>query len=114
MLCESIFDSYVFINLFKSRYSTGFGVTGGSVLFQDFYSREVANPIHLTVDTSFTNGEGSIKAFVSNNLYLGDRQLAAQFQEISLDLRMVEAERVGCMCRLIIYYAYLHFPSLET
>ncbi|KAI6684974.1 hypothetical protein NL676_030887 [Syzygium grande] len=37
----------------------------------------------------------SIKAYVSTNLSLGDRQLAAQFQEISLDLRMVEAERVG-------------------
>uniref|UniRef100_A0A7N0TH37 Eukaryotic translation initiation factor 3 subunit F n=1 Tax=Kalanchoe fedtschenkoi TaxID=63787 RepID=A0A7N0TH37_KALFE len=76
-------------------YSTGFGVTGGSVLIHDFYSREVANPIHLTVDTGFRNGEGSIKAFVSNSLSLGDRQLAAQFQEIPLDLRMVEAERVG-------------------
>ncbi|CAM8910358.1 unnamed protein product [Rhodiola kirilowii] len=76
-------------------YSTGFGVTGGSAVYHDFYSREVANPIHLTVDTSFRNGEGSIKAFVSNSLSLGDRQLAAQFQEISLDLRMVEAERVG-------------------
>lgn len=50
-----------------------------------------------------------IKAYVSVNLALGDRQLAAQFQEIPLDLRMVEAERLGCMyhfnhlrCYLII------------
>lgn len=78
------------------RYSTGAGVTGGSALIHDFYAREVTNPIHLTVDTGFTNGEGTIKAFVSSNLSLGDRQLAAQFQEIPVDLRMVEAERVGC------------------
>ncbi|XWS65878.1 hypothetical protein CRYUN_Cryun05aG0151400 [Craigia yunnanensis] len=76
-------------------YSTGLGVTGGSVLIHDFYSREVANPVHLTVDTGFRNGEGTIKAYVSVNLALGDRQLAAQFQEIPLDLRMVEAERLG-------------------
>ncbi|XP_043698477.1 eukaryotic translation initiation factor 3 subunit F-like [Telopea speciosissima] len=76
-------------------YSTGFGVSGGSALIHDFYSREIPNPLHLTVDTGFKNGEASIKAFVSLNLFLGDRQLAAQFQEIPLDLRMVEAERVG-------------------
>ncbi|KAI5665682.1 hypothetical protein M9H77_15535 [Catharanthus roseus] len=76
-------------------FSTGFGVTGGSALIHDFYSREVTNPIHLIVDTGFTNGAAAIKAFVSVGLSLGDQQLAAQFQEIPLDLRMVEAERVG-------------------
>ncbi|CAK9326247.1 unnamed protein product [Citrullus colocynthis] len=76
-------------------YSTGTGVTGGSALIHEFYSREVGNPIHLTVDTGFKNGEGTIKAYISVNLSLGDRQLAAQFQEIPLDLRMVEAERLG-------------------
>ncbi|KAE9591256.1 hypothetical protein Lal_00038592 [Lupinus albus] len=76
-------------------YSTGLGVTGGSALIHEFYSREVSNPIHLTVDTGFTFGEGTIKAYVSNNLSLGDRQIAAQFQEIPLDLRMIEAERIG-------------------
>ncbi|KAK4756049.1 hypothetical protein SAY87_009806 [Trapa incisa] len=76
-------------------YSTGFGVNGGSALIHEFYSREVINPVHLTVDTGFNNGQASIKAYVSTNLSLGDRPLAAQFQEIHLDLRMVEAERVG-------------------
>ncbi|XP_050385999.1 eukaryotic translation initiation factor 3 subunit F [Argentina anserina] len=87
-------------------YSTGLGVTGCSVLIHDFYSSEVPNPVHLTVDTGFSNGEGALKAYVSSNLSLsfgetkqrqGDRQLplAAQFQEIPLDLRMVEAEQVG-------------------
>ncbi|KAK7276374.1 hypothetical protein RIF29_17513 [Crotalaria pallida] len=76
-------------------YSTGLGVSGGSALIHEFYSREVPNPIHLTVDTGFISGEGTIKAYVSNNLSLGDRQIAAQFQEIPLDLRLVEAERIG-------------------
>ncbi|XP_019180760.1 PREDICTED: eukaryotic translation initiation factor 3 subunit F [Ipomoea nil] len=76
-------------------FSTGFGVSGGSALIHEFYSREVTNPVHLTVDTGFTNGEATIKAFISVNLSLGDQPLAAQFQEIPLDLRMIEAERVG-------------------
>jgi translation initiation factor 3 subunit F len=76
-------------------FSTASGVTGGSALIHEFYSREASNPVHLIVDTAFTNGEASIKAFVSINLSLGDQQLAAQFQEIPLDLRMVEAQRVG-------------------
>ncbi|XP_024020513.1 eukaryotic translation initiation factor 3 subunit F [Morus notabilis] len=76
-------------------YSTGLGVNSGSQLIHEFYSREVPNPVHLTVDTGFNNGEGTIKAYVSVNLSLGDRQIAAQFQEIPLDLRMVEAEQVG-------------------
>jgi len=76
-------------------YSTGAGVSGSSALIQDFYAKEVANPVHLTVDTSFLNEQATIKAYVSTTLSLGDRQLAAQFHEIPLDLRMVEAERVG-------------------
>ncbi|WOH09068.1 hypothetical protein DCAR_0728521 [Daucus carota subsp. sativus] len=76
-------------------FSTGFGVSGGSALIHEFYSREATNPVHLTVDTGFTNGDATIKGFVSVNLSLGDHQLASQFQEIPLDLRMVEAERIG-------------------
>ncbi|KAL2622097.1 hypothetical protein R1flu_002302 [Riccia fluitans] len=76
-------------------YSTGAGVSGSDALIQDFYGREVTNPVHLTVDTSFSDDRPSIKAYVSTNLTLGDRQLAAQFHEIQLDLRMIEAERIG-------------------
>ncbi|GFP82196.1 eukaryotic translation initiation factor 3 subunit f [Phtheirospermum japonicum] len=75
-------------------FSTG-GVTAGSALIHEFYSREVTNPVHLTVDTEFRTGNAAIKSFVSLNLSLGDQQLAAQFQEIPLDLRMVEAESIG-------------------
>ncbi|KAL6541595.1 Eukaryotic translation initiation factor 3 subunit F [Orobanche gracilis] len=75
-------------------FSTG-GVTAGSALIHEFYAREVTNPVHLVVDTEFRSGNAAVKAFVSINLSLGDQQLAAQFQEIPLDLRMVEAERIG-------------------
>ncbi|MCO5563967.1 hypothetical protein L7F22_017620 [Adiantum nelumboides] len=76
-------------------YSTSAGVSGSDALIQDFYAREATNPVYLTVDTTFQDESASIKAFVSTALSLGDRQLAAQFHEVQLDLRMVEAERVG-------------------
>lgn len=90
------------------RYSTGLGVSGGSALIHEFYSREVTNPVHLTVDTGFTNADAGIKAYVSVNLSLGERTLAAQFNEIPLDLRMAEAERVGCKKLCIIFNIYLN------
>jgi len=104
------------MNLVTScRYSTGLGVTGGSALIHEFYSREVSNPIHLTVDTGFADGDGTIKAYVSNNLSLGDQQIAAQFQEIPLDLRMVEAERIGCMYWLdFIFVIYLFYVFIKA
>ncbi|KAL5993639.1 hypothetical protein ACLOJK_040891 [Asimina triloba] len=65
----------------------------GSALMHDFYSKEVANPVQLIIDTGFRNEEASIKADVSVNLSLRDWKLATQFNEIPLDLMMTEAER---------------------
>jgi translation initiation factor 3 subunit F len=76
-------------------FSSGAGVSGGSALIHEFYSREAQSPVHLIVDTGFSKAEATIKAFVSVNLSLRDQQLATQFQEILLDLCMVEAQRVG-------------------
>ena len=45
-------------------YSTGARVSGSSALIQYFYAREVTNPVHLTVDTSFLNKQATIKASV--------------------------------------------------
>eukprot|EP00271_Cylindrocystis_brebissonii_P011280 TRINITY_DN28408_c0_g1_i1.p1 TRINITY_DN28408_c0_g1~~TRINITY_DN28408_c0_g1_i1.p1 ORF type:complete len:290 (-),score=56.98 TRINITY_DN28408_c0_g1_i1:296-1165(-) len=81
-------------------YSSGSGLSGSDALIQDFYVRETPNPIHLTVDPSASlvgSAERSnlMKAYVSTALALGERRLVAQFQEIQLDFRMVEAERIG-------------------
>lgn len=72
-------------------------MSSSDALIQEFYARETTNPVYVTVDTTFQDETASIRAFVSTTLSLGERQLAAQFHEIQLDLRMVEAERVGCM-----------------
>ena len=86
----------ILLGIFNHRYSTSARVSGSDALIQDFYARETQNPVYLTVDTTFQDEAASIKAYVSTILTLGERQLAAQFHEVQLDLRMVEAERVGC------------------
>ncbi|CAM6095491.1 unnamed protein product [Calypogeia fissa] len=95
---RNMFDLHQRVNakeVIVGWYSTGAGVSGSDALIQDFYAREVTNPVHLTVDTTFSDEKACIKAYVSTNLTLGDRQLAAQFHEIQLDLRLIEAERIG-------------------
>jgi translation initiation factor 3 subunit F len=76
-------------------YSTGSNLSPSDTLIHDFYGREVANPVLLIVDTAFAEEKVNIKVFVSTLLTLGERQLAAQFHEVQLDLRLVEAERIG-------------------
>lgn len=83
------------------RYSTSASLSPSDTLIHEFYGREVANPVLLTVDTAFAEEKANIKVFVSTLLTLGDRQLAAQFHEVQLDLRLIEAERIGCKCFLV-------------
>ena len=49
---------------FHDRYATGFDITEHSVLIHEYYSREAANPIHLTVDTALQSGKMNIRAYV--------------------------------------------------
>ena len=81
-------------------------------LIHEFYGREVSNPVLLTVDTQFTEERANIKAFVSTLLTLGDRQLAAQFHEVQLDLRLIEAERIGC--KIILFFSFIFVASHNT
>jgi len=76
-------------------YSTGRGVTGSDALIQDFFARECPTCVHLTVDPNLTVEKSVVKAYVGSSLTLADRQLASYFQDVPLDLRLVEAERVG-------------------
>ena len=98
-----------FIYILKSvlgfcRYSTGASLSPSDTLIHEFYGREVSNPVLLTVDTQFTEERANIKAFVSTLLTLGDRQLAAQFHEVQLDLRLIEAERIGCKTNFVLFW----------
>lgn len=76
-------------------YSTGRGVDQSDALIQDFYGRDVANPVHLTVDTLMTGDQMAVEAYVSTSLSLGDKPVATHFHQIAVDMRMMEADRVG-------------------
>lgn len=76
-------------------YSTGGGLVNSDALIQDFYSGQTAHPIHLTVDTTMTNDEIAVKAFLSTSLSLGEKLIATHFHEIQTEMRMVDADRVG-------------------
>lgn len=79
-------------------YSTGSGIQSTDTLIHDFYGRECATPVHLTVDTSFANPSEVLGAFVGAPVTLSsvtDGPLATQFQKVALETRFAEAERVG-------------------
>ncbi|CAI7771678.1 unnamed protein product [Closterium sp. NIES-53] len=88
-------------------YSTGSGVSPFDVLIHDFYTKEAGHPIHLTIDTTFqslaaggASGQpggvtSAVRAYVSTPLFIGEKQLAAAFQEIEVDMRMADAEKIG-------------------
>ncbi|CAI7780239.1 unnamed protein product [Closterium sp. NIES-53] len=93
-------------------YSTGSGVSPFDVLIHDFYTKEAGHPIHLTIDTTFqslaaggASGQpggvtSAVRAYVSTPLFIGEKQLAAAFQEIEVDMRMADAEKIGLDMRM--------------
>ena len=67
-------------------------------MIHDFYGRECSNPVHMLVDTGLTQGRMNVKAFVSSSLSpsVTDRPWGSQFQQIKLDFKTFESEKVGC------------------
>jgi len=90
-------------------YSTGRGVDQSDALIQDFYARDVAHPVHLTLDTLMTGDEMTVEAYVSTSLSLGDKPMATHFHQIQVDLRMMDADRVGI--ELLKEQKSEHLPS---
>ena len=46
-------------------YATGDEINDYSLLIHEFYSKQVEDPIHLTLDTELSNGDMSIKSYKS-------------------------------------------------
>jgi len=95
---KTMFDLHHRVNpkeVIVGWYSTGGGLVNSDALIQDFYSGQTAHPIHLTVDTTMTNDEIAVKAFLSTSLSLGEKLIATHFHEIQTEMRMVDADRVG-------------------
>ncbi|XP_035225255.1 eukaryotic translation initiation factor 3 subunit F-1-like [Stegodyphus dumicola] len=76
-------------------YATGADVTGHSVLIHDYYSRETNNPIHLTVDTSLSEGSVTWKAFTSTNFGVPGKNTGTMFTPCKVEIVGYEPELVG-------------------
>jgi translation initiation factor 3 subunit F len=76
-------------------FSTGSTLFNSDALIQDFYAKEAANAIHLVVDTTLTDKQFNIKAFICRNLSLGDRQLASQFVETPCEVLSADLDKLG-------------------
>ncbi|KAG8194519.1 hypothetical protein JTE90_013271 [Oedothorax gibbosus] len=76
-------------------YATGADVTGHSVLIHDYYSREANNPVHLTVDTSLSEGALSWKAFTSTSFGVPGKSTGTMFTPCKVEIVGYEPELVG-------------------
>ncbi|PRD24424.1 UNVERIFIED_CONTAM: eIF3-S5-1 [Trichonephila clavipes] len=76
-------------------YATGADVTGHSVLIHDYYSREANNPIHLTVDTSLSEGSLTWKAFTSTSFGVPGKNTGTMFTPCKVEIVGYEPEFVG-------------------
>ncbi len=78
-------------------YATGDGITSTDTLIHDFYGHETVNPVHVTVDTTFSGTAEVVNAYVGAPVTLStaNGSIGMQFQRVALDLQFAEAERVG-------------------
>lgn len=77
------------------RYSTGCGISGGDILIHEFYAKDKPQTVHLKIDSSFSKGKPTVKAYVSSSLSLGDKAIAVNFEEVPLSFHLVDAEKFG-------------------
>lgn len=52
-------------------YSTGNGVVPTDALIHEFYNHECKNPVHVTLDTQFTDGQKLMRAWVGRSVAIG-------------------------------------------
>jgi len=77
-------------------YSTGLTINDASVLFHEFFTKDMRrSPIHLLVDTEFTDGEMAIKAFVHTAISLEKKKFASRFDEIYCQVEALDAESMA-------------------
>jgi len=95
-------------------YSTGGVITEASLMIHDFYAREMtddvvkssnkpdaaaavplANPLHLTVDTTLANDSMAVKAWSHARITLNDKELGSHFLPVPLDVATSQHDRIG-------------------
>jgi len=97
---QTLYDLHLKVNpkeAIVGWYSTGPSVSGSDALIQDYYGHQCSNPVHLTVDTTLSNQQMAVKAYVARTLTLGSRTepLATQFQEVLCHVETVAVEKIG-------------------
>ncbi|KAE8750613.1 hypothetical protein FOCC_FOCC002593 [Frankliniella occidentalis] len=76
-------------------WATGHEVTSHSSAIHDFYSRECANPIHLTLDTTLQGERMGVKAYLNVPIGVPGGKVGCMFTPISVDVICYEPEVVG-------------------
>lgn len=80
-------------------YATGDNITWFSVLIHEFYSRESANAIHLTVDTALKGQEMGIRGFMTQPFGLvGEdekKQAPVIFSPLKTTVKHLDADRIA-------------------
>lgn len=76
-------------------YSTGEAVNEKTILIHEFYTQDVARPVHLLLDLGLSERRMSTKAYVSSALSLGETQLGTSFLDVKVTVLRNESDRVG-------------------
>lgn len=76
-------------------WSTGHHILDHSLLIHEYYKRVVANPIHLTVDTSLVKGKIDYRCYTSINIGLPDKTPSTMFARFPVELTADPEELVG-------------------
>ncbi|XP_071958505.1 eukaryotic translation initiation factor 3 subunit F-like [Antedon mediterranea] len=95
---KNMFDLHKKVNPAESIvgwYATGHGITEHSVLIHEYYSRECNNPVHLTINTSLSNQEMAMKAWLGNTMGVPGATQGVVFTPVSFKLVSHEPERVA-------------------
>lgn len=90
----------ILVGWFSTSTANGNYINDYSSLINDFYSKEVANPIHIVVDTTLMADNVNVRGFVTKQLVLSDNVLANTFQEIAVAVDLSESE-VTCLQHMI-------------
>jgi len=78
-------------------YSSGKEINDNSQYIHDFFQNEIkeTTAIHLTVDTSFSDLQLGVKAYIGVEVLLNNKLLGMQFLPIQSEIKTFDSERIG-------------------
>lgn len=76
----------VMVGWYSTTSTTGEFINDNSSLIHDVFSKEIANPIHLVVDTTLLTDQIAIRGFIGRPTVVGGEVLANSFHEIKVEI----------------------------